>query len=195
MAMVEVSLYPGEQPGFLSVASAILSKNCLLPESNDCRLFFTYLYFIPWNLRSFALPNTLISKISFRFRFSKHGTFRRSCTPSGIHVLCFRHAGLPGLRPCTSRGLALHVYPCSLTSIRLFISQVFIEHLVISGNLTLCAIIRSYATGQRRAALSDLTWKGILKSLIAPGTSPRRRLQLTTGQCAHHTLGWGVTPG
>ena len=42
MEMVEVSLYPGEQPGFVSVASAIVSKNCLVLESNLCHPLFTY---------------------------------------------------------------------------------------------------------------------------------------------------------
>lgn len=41
MEMVEVSLYPGEQPGFVSVASAIFSKNCLQLESNLCHPLFT----------------------------------------------------------------------------------------------------------------------------------------------------------
>ena len=41
-----------------------------------------------------------------------------------------------------------------MTSIRLFISQVFIEHLVISSNLTLGAVILSYATGWRGAEVS-----------------------------------------
>lgn len=63
--------------------------------------------------------------------------------------------------PSTSQALAfvsvLHE-KCDLTSLHLFISQAFIEHLVISANLTLCVtIILSYATGWRGAAVSDLT--------------------------------------
>lgn len=58
-----------------------------------------------------------------------------------------------------ARALALHFIlaceKCSLTSIHLFISQVFIEHLLISANLKLRAIIiLSYATGWSRSAVN-----------------------------------------
>lgn len=42
---------------------------------------------------------------------------------------------------------------CSLTSIYIFISQVFIERLLIRTNLKLCAVILSYATGWSRSGV------------------------------------------
>lgn len=55
-----------------------------------------------------------------------------------------------------SEALVLHFIlaceECRLTSIHFFISQVFIEHLLITANLKLCAVILlSYAIGWSRS--------------------------------------------
>lgn len=73
--------------------------------------------------------------------------FQASFTGPLGQILCVQH-----LVGGHSEALALHFIlaceKCGLTSIHLFISQVFIEHLLIRANLKLCAVILlSYATG------------------------------------------------
>lgn len=64
-----------------------------------------------------------------------------------VHLMCSHSRALALL-------FILACEKCSLTSIHLFISQVFIEHLLISANLKLRAIIiLSYATGWSRSAV------------------------------------------
>lgn len=99
MEMVEVRLYPGERPGFVSGASAVLSKNCLLLESNHCRLLSTYactLY--PRTFEALHSRILWISKISFLFHFSKHCILVSLHPFKGfLHILCFSSAGFTGL--------------------------------------------------------------------------------------------------
>lgn len=88
MEIVEVSLYPGEQPGFVSrglchsfqelltVGVGLISAIHSLPVL-VCTLY----------CRSFALLNTLISRINFLSRFSKPGTLVSPHPFKGSHFV------------------------------------------------------------------------------------------------------------